>query len=314
MITGPLVDAVSRIVGEVLDAAFGDDEPSEEEQQEEEEQARLQHTAWELQRAYVQASGGSDLDVIITALSSAIHDGREALLAWLDLIEEIVQLAEFRFGTQAGAGEFKAEQAKAAVRRLLQRPDGRTAAALQMLGPDAIDLLTGWLIDVTVELLNYDRSLWVASDEDRRLRIPLRARFIAAVVRILARPLAWFTATTPLDPELYDEVERIARGPGSPLTVVDSALELAGWVAEHPEQTLALVRLVTLACDEVEYFQNLEGEAKQGYARNLVLVALTTAGLDASSAVYPLIGVLTDVLIDFTVATNNKRGRYDHRP
>jgi hypothetical protein len=306
--TSSLVQAVSRFVGDILDAAFGGSDPLDEE-----EQARLRRTVWRLERDYAKASQGASLDDLVGGVTRAVQDGREALLAWLDLLEDIVQLAEQRFGTRPGNGPFKAAQVNAAIRRLLQRGEGRSAVVVQILGPDAIDLFTGWLIDVTVALLNNNSSLWQAGDADRRIRIPLRTRFIAAVVRILAKPLAWFSSTTPLDPSLYADVERIAKGPGSPFLVIDRAIDLVGWMAEHREQTLALVDLVSSACDEVEYFMNLEGAEKQAYARNLVLVTLTVAGLNPSGAVYGLAGAATDLLIDFIVATNNKHGRYVHR-
>ncbi len=164
-------------------------------------------------------------------------------------------------------------------------------------------------------LLNNHRSLWQADEEAHSLRIPLRTRFVAALVRALSRPLSWFDPPTPLDPQLYDDVERIARGPGSPLVFVDHMIDLGAWVAQHKDQTLALVDLVSAACDEVEYVQNLSGSAnKQAYARNLVLVAVNVAGVDRDSGVYRLVGVATDLLIDFIVATNNKRGRYPSPP
>ena len=52
-------------------------------------------------------------------------------------------------------------------------------------------------------------------------------------------------------------------------------------MAARTGRALAIVDLVSAACDEVEYFHSLEGAAsKQAYARNLVLVAVDTAGVD----------------------------------
>ena len=136
-----------------------------------------------------------------------------------------------------------------------------------MLGPDAVDVATGWFIDVTVALLNNHDSLWQSGEVGRSLRIPLRTRFITALIRLLSRPLSWFRERTPLDPELYAAVERIASGPGSPLLVVDRVIDLGAWVVQHREQTLALVDLVSAACDEVEYFQNLQRRREQAGLR-----------------------------------------------
>jgi len=303
------VGSVARFVGDAVNAIGGGYDEADEDEQE-----RLRRTVWKLERAYTKAAEGGDLGDLTTVVARTVRDGREALLAWLDLLEDIVQLTEARFGKKSGNGEFKATQAKAAVRRLLERSDARSAHVVKMLGPDAVDIATGWFIDVTVALLNNHDSLWQSGEASRSLRIPLRTRFLTALIRMLSRPLSWFRERTPLDPELYAAVERIASGPGSPLLVVDRVIDLGAWVVQHREQTLALVDLVSAACDEVEYFQNLHGgENKRAYARNLVLVALNTAGLDRSSPVYTLAGVSTNLLIDFIVATNNKRGRYVHR-
>jgi hypothetical protein len=306
--------ALRRLAGDVLEVAYGRDDGDRDSDRvdvDTYEQARLRQTVRKLRRAFEEGSKPGGLDEVVTVLVGVVRDGRVGLLAWLDLVEEIVQVTERRFGTRPGQGEFKAGQAKAAVRRLMQRTDTRSAAFVELVGPFTIDLFAGWFIDLTVAMLNKNRSLWDAGAA--AARIPLRTRVLARLVRWLSRVLAWFSERPALDPRLSDEVDRLAQSPANPLVLVDRVVELGDWLIRNREQTLALVDLVSAACDEVEYFQSLHGsEAKQTYARNLVIATLEEAGLELRTPGLEIAEAATDFMIDFVVHTNNKRGRYPH--
>jgi hypothetical protein len=307
--------ALRRLAGDVLDVARGTGEEIDAVAAEQAaDQEHLRITVWRLRHAFETASEGGYLHEVGVVVARGVRDGRVALLAWLDLLEEIVQISERRYGAQSGRGEFKAAQVKAAVRRLLQRSDARSAAFVDLLGPAVIDLTTGLCIDVTVTLLNTNDELWQAgAAEPGKVRLPLGTRVVARLLRILSFPLYWFSSRTPLDPQLYDEVDRIAQGAGSPLVLIDQILALGEWVAANREQTLALVDLVSTACDEVEYFQSLgTSELKREYALNLVIVTVEDAGLELSDTALDVADAVFGLMIDFVVGTNNKRGRYGH--
>src|SRR3954451_12329530 len=302
-------DMLWRLAESVLEAASGADR--DEIDDDTSEQARQQAEIWKLRLAYERAAEAGDLDEVVLAITGVLRGARVGLLAWLDLLEEIVQVTEQRFGTRPGRGKYKAAQVKAAFRRLLRRSDTRSAAFVELVGPSTMDLITGWLIDFTVALLNKDEQLWQA--DTVAARIPLRTRVVARLVGWLSSVLDWFSERPVLDPRLYDDVERIAQGPGSPLRVVDRVIEFGDWLVTHREQTLALMALVDAACDEVEIFVRLRGsEAKQHYARNLVLAALDDAGLELRGAGRDVAEAVIDVLIDFVVSTKNKPGKFEH--
>src|SRR5215217_7415652 len=138
-------DSLRRLADEFVDVVVWGGEIDDDSY----EQIRLRRSVGELRREFETASTSGSLDEVIVVVTGVLRHGGEALLDWLDLVEEIVQVAEQRFGTREGRGEFKAEQAKAAVRRLLQRSDARSAIFVDLVGPSAVDVFTGWFIDVT---------------------------------------------------------------------------------------------------------------------------------------------------------------------
>jgi hypothetical protein len=307
----PLTGTLRRLAAEVLEAASGSG-GARQLDQETQEQSRLRSAVWRLRQAYTEASDGGALDELIVVLTRDLRDGREALLAWLNLLEEIVQLTEVRFGSQKGQGDFKAMQAKAAVRRLLQhRTDARSAIIVDFVGPFVIDRVTGWFIDLTVAVLNSrGEALWMSAPI--AVRVPLRTRVVTRLIQWFSRVLDVLNPPPALDRTLYDEVDRIAGGPGNPFVAADRLLELAEWVAQHRRQALALVDLISGACDEVELVLGLPSAAKHDYARNLIIATLEDAGLEPGALELELTEAVIDVMIKFVVDTNNKRGRYTH--
>jgi hypothetical protein len=309
-------NAVARLTGDLVDVAAACDICSWDTDREDPstDRAAIRNAVWRMRRAYEEASEGLDVSTIVPFLAARLRTGREALIAWLDAIEEIVQLAERRYGPAPGQGEFKALQVKAAIRRLLDGSTARTAEFVELVGPSAVDLLTGMTIDVVVAILNTEPNvLWKVGDQRPRVPVPRRTRLVAFIVRVVSVPLSWFESKPVLDEELYDEVERIARAGADPLNLLDNFLGIGAWVVDHRKQTLALVDLVSAACDEVEYFTTLRGaEAKQAYARNLILIALEEAGIVFRGVFLVLAEAVIDAVIDLIVYTNNKRDKYQH--
>ncbi len=285
---------------------------------------RLAPVVLRLRQAYAAAAGEGDLTLLVGMANEQVAFGREALLTWLNLLEEITQLTEQLatqlYGSPEGKGKFKGEQAKAAVRYLVE-PDNlpesaSTAVIVDMFGPEGLDLITGVMIDVVVRVVN-EGDVWEGGQLSGPRRRPRRrwsalpTRIVTFFVRPVARVMRWLERRPPLHPSLEDEVQQIALAGVTPLHLVGHAITTATWVADNKDQVLALVSIASIACDEAEFATTLSGPEKQVYVRELMLEVLEQEfGITLEGVFLSFAESIIDFVIDFIVDVYNKRGRF----
>ena len=279
------------------------------------ERQQLRQTARRIGALLDRLQATGDLDELWTVLTTAFRDGRDVLLSWFDLLEQIVQIAEQRYGSESGRGRFKAAQVKAALRRVIRESSSPSRDAVIALGPGALDLVLDAGLGIIVGLLNRRRTLWTTGGLGLPpKRPPLRTRILLRLVRWFGAVYAWFQVKEPLDQALYDEVAGIVQKDADPLTIVDKALDAARWVGEHRTTVEALMEIVAISCDEAEYFGRLTGSEKQAYARDLILVVLEEEfGIVFRGPMLVLAESVIEFVIDFVVSVNNRRGAFVHQ-
>jgi hypothetical protein len=280
----------------------------------------IRRTVWRLRRAYDEATGdGEDvLQGLVARLSATFAGIGGSFPLWIDLIEDLTQDAERRFGTQPGRGALKAAQVKAAMRYLISRSAGRPAIALR-IDSGLLSALLDASIDFVVMLLNR-QDLWVDGTAAAPSRVPFRLRvwhwLVTRALVLFDRISDWLEPAATLSPVLLSDLDRIvAAHVGAPFAPLCHAAELTRFVAAHRTQIAALAELVASGCFEAETFLELSGPEKQAYGRDLILLFLEAEyGLPATGPIAGLTGFLADRLIDGVVLIFNKRGVFATGP
>lgn len=278
-----------------------------------ENREELRRTAARIRAAFDRASEGGDLGEVWGVISETFRDGRTTLLAWFDFLEEVVQLAEKRFGSESGRGAFKAQQVKAAVRHLVAESKSPLKAILLTLGPGSVDVFLDVMLTTIVAILNQRRALWgpTAATSAKPAKPPLRLRVLAVFARWVSKLYSWLEDKEPLDDTLRDEVQRIADERGDPLGLFERFFEAGVWINENRRTVEALMEIVAIATDEAEFFTNLPGPEKQAYARDVILVTLEQEfGIALRGAMLIVAEAVIDFFIDFLVSLNNKHELY----
>jgi hypothetical protein len=282
-----------------------------------ESRERLRQTAARIRGAFDRASEGGDLGEVWGTLADTFREGRETLLAWFQFLEEVVQLAEARYGTESGRGAFKAQQVKAAVRHLVAKSKSPLKGILLTLGPGSVDVFLDVMITTVVAVLNQRKALWgpTAATPGKPTRPRLRLRILAVLARFVSKLYSWLENKEPLDPTLMDEVAEIAEEEGDPLGLFERFFEAGVWINENRRTVEALMEIVALATDEAEFFTTLRGHEKQAYARELILVTLEQEfGIVFRGAMAIVAEAVIDFVIDFLVGLNDKHGLYPTDP
>lgn len=274
-----------------------------------EDRQHLAQAALRLRAAFDRASEDSDLTEVWGQLAVTFKGGRLALLAWFDFIEETVQLAERRYGTESGRGSFKAEQIKASIRRMIAQSTSPSKAILYNMGPHGVDLYLDVMLAFIVGLLNR-RKLWAVDGTTPVLpRTPLRLRIIQFLGRRVLVLYTLLSVRGQLDPELNDEMARIVVAGGDPLTLLEQLVGAGVWINDNRTTVEALMEMVAIGCDEAEHLSGMTGPEKQAYVRDLLLVTLDQEfGIVLRGLSLLVVEAVIDLLIDLVVSVNNKHG------
>lgn len=289
---------------------------------------------WQLDRAYAEATGGESAYTLLAELDQLLLPAdqvRNALVAWVNVVESLVQEAERQYGSQ-GRGSYKAEQVKAVLIHLfLDDPAWKIPNVPDFLLPVGVELIASWSIDAIVVLLNHNDA-WVPAPTkgDGAPAASLPARIIMAVAKWLQEDpflrsigavfARWgrkmVLAAHPLNSAAQEALAELQR-PGMPTiqTVADRTAQIGVWVAQHRKQVVAFIELVTIAVREAEAFEAMSGPEKKEYARDLVIALLEDSGFIRENT--PFSNFITEWLIDWgidaVVMLFNKRQVFQHQ-
>jgi hypothetical protein len=249
--------------------------------------SRFDVRVWSLHRLTRNAIG-ADLEAeVVERLAQVprwLRGIRAAFVAWVELIEALVQIAERRHG--AGSGDLKSNEVRDALAGLHARvPEGFPPDVAGL----ASDASVEHSIDAVVELLN-QFSLWREVDvpdwpdlkkpgmRERAAQLVARlARWVAAAATRLANALE-----RPPRPRQHVAVaeELAARfGDDDHHRVLGSMYEALVWFRSHQA---ALLRALTLPSSAVQLAimdDTLDAREQERYASDLVFASLDETGL-----------------------------------
>ena len=281
-------------------------------------------TVHEIGRLLEKVTEGDSEERLITLLNDLLADRAEleaAAVAWVDLIEVLVQSAEPRY-KERGRGGLKKEEVKGVVLYLLRTGRFELPQVPDYLQPVIVDAIADFTVDAIVKLAN-ENGLWVVSGSPRVTAPELWHRLkrgMLVLLTPLARVASWIylRARFParVSPALRTALANLERDGmiGSGPTMLERKFEVVLWIGRNRDALVAGVQLVGLVAEEVEQFLELGGEEKKVAARELVLAVLEELGWVPQSAILEgkLVAVI-DAAIDGVVHLFNKRGKFVHR-
>lgn len=293
------------------------------------EQAR--RTVWLLRRFYEEATKDGFAESALREFRLLIPSGVEAarfFVTWIDLVETLCQESERYYGTKKGQGPYKAEQVKAALLHLILEDENFDIPKVpSFLEPIVVEMFVNISIDVVVKLLNRDK-LWVPAP---RGPIPPR-NLIAAIVRGFTRLAKWLMRLAPvvrlgawirkvslnailqgnpLSPAVRRQLDIIKQNDGPTIEDVLKRIEhLIKWIADHRDNIVALVELVSVAAQEAESFIQLSGSEKKEFARELVIAFLEDYAIIRTQIAYIITEWVLDWAIDAVVRVFNKNDAF----
>lgn len=290
----------------------------------------FQTEIWKV-RCLLRTTLGQGVDQeIIGAIGWLARNGdrvERAAVAWVDLIEALVQAEEQRYGSRPGLGHFKKGEIKQVIRTLLVKGRIRIPQVPEFLVPVFLDFFVDWVVDVVVLMANR-HGMWEVSGEPRRfsrmvwvvIQSWLRAIFRPVWVAILRTGLrisGLFDRTTPLPPELAAALEEVQRD-GSLMDASDliaGAERVLVWISVHRIELIAAFELVLVAVQEAEAFiVELPGPEKKAYAQSLILAVLDELGFEERTGLmFAIVNSLIGSSIEATVSLFNKRKVFLHR-
>lgn len=289
-----------------------------------------QALVWQLRRAYEAFAGYGFADQFaqfINRIAPAAGQIEKALIAWVNLIEVLVQEAEREYGSAVGRGPQKAELVKAALLHLiLDRPQLTIPDIPEFLVPIVTEIGVDCIIDAVVVILNQNQ-LWEP--------VPVQASdgigIFARALRLLRQFWRWLTALAPvryidawwakltrrlilaaypLSPQLKAAVQKIENTEGASIEdILNQSVATVRWIGEHRNEVLALIQVVAAAIQEAEFIGQLSGPEKKVYARDLILAFLESIGIidDRTGLTYQIADSFLDWVIDAVVQIFNKR-------
>jgi hypothetical protein len=242
------------------------------------------------------------------------------IIAWMGVIDTLVEEAERAFGTAPGRGAYKREQLKAAILTIVHRQGFTLPLIPGFLQPAIFAYSAQIIADFVVAHLN-DNELW---DYDA---LPAQPTWRAQVGGVglyyvhktfdasseFLSGFAWriVMAFTRLSPGMQQAVDRVQFDVSG---TVKALAVIARFAADNPDFVRAMARIVSIATREAETFIDMTGPQKQAYAHDLILAFLEENALVAESGLWAeIVSALIKVTIDSTVDLFNRRGLFSSR-
>jgi hypothetical protein len=285
---------------------------------------RARQFAWHLERAYADAAGASSADLVATLkqLAPDLDELGYAMVAWLKLIEALVQEAERAHGPAPRRGAIKAAQVKAVVVHVvLEGKEASIPGIPPVVLAVVLDVGLDWAIALVVALLNNNDGLWqVAPGAAPQFALSRTLGWILALGNWLARQsfaqrLAgllqrMILRANPLTPALASALQKMSEDERLSLKNVANSLgHLGAWVATHRSQLTALVQLISVVVQEAQRFVNWSGPEKKQYASDLVLIFLKDIGIIGDGPIADAIARwAVDWAIEFVLDVFKNRG------
>jgi hypothetical protein len=284
-----------------------------------------------IRRLAAELNEGDLLAILARLLSGAAAEGpriERAIVVWINLVEELVHDAEWRYpGT--GMGPMRAAAVREAFRYLVG--DGRLTLPMPpglppILYPLVADIATRWAIDAIVAVLN-DRGGWEPPPRSRTLRVRaalawlrlLRAiassRLARLLVRLTERIWAAAFARPPLSPGVRQAIRAVEKDGrlDHARDAIAGLVQLTIDVGRNRGAFLAGVRLVGIVVRQVERFTWLDGPGKRLAASRLIVAVVQDAGLAPRGEAFSLLlDAAVGMAIECVVSVFNKRGLLVH--
>lgn len=252
---------------------------------------------------------------------------RAAVLLWIDLLEDIAELMECKYGDKTGA--VKRRKVRAAVYYLLKGFIGNRPLphVPPFLRPVVLEIAIRWTIEFLVTLDNPQSQrpeLWERSETAGTRRsevLQAEVKFVKvweSWLEVLATwILGWFLKPPPLRGELRVKVDRILeqwqkRNQETDTTpmerTVGAVFRTSMWIGEHGEQVKALVDLLTVAVVEASKLTRLSRNQRIAVIKE-AMVILVQEDLGISGPLWgEIVRVMVDILGDAIDQLFRKRG------
>jgi hypothetical protein len=223
------------------------------------------------------------------------------IVAWVKLVEVIVQGAEQRYPD--GHGARKKAQVRAALYQIVSGEDFEIPKVPRYLQPVIMEIVVDWFVEVIVANAN-EYELWDSREPDKGWMGSIWA-LLGMAMKLLLAPLAeifsWIYVkvrySEPLTPELEAAVQQVkdTRLISNKRELLGSPTDLITFVAEHSQQIAAGTRLFFEVVHQAERFVSLSGPDKKAYARNVILDVLDELGFPVGGGLF---GAIVTAFID----------------
>jgi hypothetical protein len=270
----------------------------------------------------------ADLVTLIEHLDQNRDRYRQAILRWVDLLEEIAHFAEEKYGD--GAGPLKQREVRAAVYYLVDNffgPQGLPTVP-PFLRPIVLELITRLTVEFLVTLDNPGTdeglALWGGVRERGQPNVRLKSsrakfaryretmgeRFVGWLVRIFLKPRFVLTGElkTRVDAIVADWAERNRlTGTFPAQRAVEPLVQTAIWVGEHADQVRAAVDAVAMATYATARFTRMEKEEQLEVVKEAVVIMFEDLGY-TGPMFRTVVRFSVDMMSDATDNLFRKRG------
>jgi hypothetical protein len=294
-----------------------------------EQRGELPADIWRLRRLLRTALGQGVDQEIVGAIGWLAANGdriERAVVAWLDLIEALVQAQERRYGPRPGLGGLKKDELKEVIRSLLVKERFHLPHIPDFLVPAFLDFFVDWAIDAVV-LMENRHGMWDIQGESgsaprvfwavvRKWLSTVLQTVWATILRAALRIRGLFRPQTRLSPEVAAALAKVQREGliFHASELISGAERVLMWMSMHRAQLVAAFELVLAAVHEAETFLELSGPEKKAYSRNLVLAVLDELGFEERTGLLSaVIQSLIGSSIEAAVSIFNRRGVFIHR-
>lgn len=287
------------------------------------QRAQIRMSVWRLQNVFEVVLHPTDpaaLHTALTSLSFLAQQFGSQIIAWVEVIDVLVDEAERHFGTIAGRGLYKRQQVRAAVLTIARRDGIDLPFVPGFLEPLVFSLAADVISDFVVALID-GNELWDETLPTRpgtwraQLGGPLFYRLdtIFTAVGGFLTGIAWriAMATVRMSPAMKAAVDRVRPDISGTIAALST---LARFAATHPDYVRAVVEVLSIATQEAETFFELTGPQKQAYAQAMIMAFLEQNGFVEPSGLWrEIVKAGVNLTIDATVAIFNRRQLFTPR-